>query len=408
MKKITIFHQEFYFSGGAEKLIFEEMDSLKEKGYEVECWAPLVDRKHCFPQRINNYKIYGFLPNISLIPREAIILLSLLFAPFFAWSFKNVDIFYGENQAGPYFAFLMAKIWKKPYIIFMPYPVGLLYPRDIDQEAGLLVEVPVFISSFMKLFIPLVRYIDKEIIKNADAVLTTGEYAKSIFEKIYHREIINAPSGANNIPRNEIEQVNRWKGSIKIDRNDINKPYIILTNRTMPKKKFEYIIESLPVIRKKIAKVTVIIAGGKNKYTQSLIERAKKLKVEKYVHFVGFLDGNELAISYKHAAVYVYTAPEEDYGKGMVEAMANAIPVVAWNFAGPTGIVKNRKSGFLANPFDVRDLAQKITELLMDREKNEQMGWYGWELVKEKFAPEKHDKVLRGAIEKALRGRNHK
>src|SRR4029077_6882809 len=39
---------------------------------------------------------------------------------------------------------------------------------------------------------------------------------------------------------------------------------------------------------------------------------------------------------YDGAAVYVYPAPEEDFGMGVIEAMAKGVPVVAWNQAGPT------------------------------------------------------------------------
>ena len=49
--RIAIFHLGFFYSGGGEKLVLEEIRGLRALGHEVTCFAPYVDRERCFPDR---------------------------------------------------------------------------------------------------------------------------------------------------------------------------------------------------------------------------------------------------------------------------------------------------------------------------------------------------------------------
>ena len=62
MVRILVFHLGFYFSGGGEKLVLEEIKGFQRAGFEVECFAPIVDKKRCFPDIIKKYPIYPILP----------------------------------------------------------------------------------------------------------------------------------------------------------------------------------------------------------------------------------------------------------------------------------------------------------------------------------------------------------
>ena len=75
---------------------------------------------------------------------------------------------------------------------------------------------------------------------------------------------------------------------------------------------------------------------------------------------------------YSNASVYVYTAPEEDFGMGVVEAMACATPVVAWDAAGPSKIIKNGKTGLLAKPYVNTDFVDKIQKVIAEKNVQQQ------------------------------------
>ena len=65
--RVSIFHCGFIYSGGGERIVLEEARGLRDRGYEVEVYAPTVDYSNCFPEFLNDLKVKMFLP--SLIDR---------------------------------------------------------------------------------------------------------------------------------------------------------------------------------------------------------------------------------------------------------------------------------------------------------------------------------------------------
>jgi len=124
-KKIAIFHCGFVYSGGGERVVLEEARRLKEKGFDVLVYAPTLDRKKCYPEIVNDVGVKTFFPSyIDKIPyRNAIrMVLSSLLAPIFAFRFRDIDIFIGANQPGAWIAFCVAKLLKKPYLVYLNQP----------------------------------------------------------------------------------------------------------------------------------------------------------------------------------------------------------------------------------------------------------------------------------------------
>jgi glycosyltransferase involved in cell wall biosynthesis len=66
----------------------------------------------------------------------------------------------------------------------------------------------------------------------------------------------------------------------------------------------------------------------------------------------------------------------------LLEAMAAAKPIVAYDTDGVREAVLNNKNGYLVEPGDVKGLAKKIQELLADPELAKTMGQAGCELIK--------------------------
>jgi glycosyltransferase involved in cell wall biosynthesis len=97
----------------------------------------------------------------------------------------------------------------------------------------------------------------------------------------------------------------------------------------------------------------------------------------------------------------VYPSPEEDFGMGIIEAMARAVPVVAWRNAGPTVTVADGETGYLAEPFETADYAEKIAMLLADPERNAAMGERGLQRVRALFSWDRHVETIVDALEAA-------
>jgi len=83
------------------------------------------------------------------------------------------------------------------------------------------------------------------------------------------------------------------------------------------------------------------------------------------VEFVGFKTGQDLAIYYANADVFVFPSRWETFGLVMIEAMACGTPVAAYPCAGPLDVVEPGITGFM----DL-DLASAVHQCMaLDRDK---------------------------------------
>lgn len=393
--KIGIFHLGFFYSGGGERLVLEEAIGLGERGHEVEIFAPVVD-KRVLPELQKKVLLSPLLPQLPrwFYDRETLlVLVSCVIFPLIAFRYRYFDVYLGANQPGPWFCWWLKKLFGKPYVIYLAQPTRILYPREIDKEVGLRTRrtYSPFLWVFQALR-PLVAWADRVSVKGADVMLVNGEYAKENIDKIYGRKGVVCPAGTH--PEERLDRDNyrkRFKGSLKVNGCYIKKPYVLVTNRHFRHKKFEYVLQVLLQMKKRRR---FVITGEKNRYTRSLEKLARKKGFDKQVFFLGLVSEMDLERLYKQAACYVYTAPDEDFGMGIVEAMGYGVPVVAWRSGGPATIVKDGRTGLLAPFDDVKVLSKAIEKLLENKKLNEKMGLAAYDLARHEYSYEKHNQII--------------
>ena len=140
------------------------------------------------------------------------------------------------------------------------------------------------------------------------------------------------------------------EGAFKVGDTIIDKPYVRITNRHEPQKKFEYVIEALSRIGSDVPAATLVIPGPFTPHTPKLIAVAEELGLEERVLFLGQISEADLQRLYREAAVYCYPAPEADLGMGVIEAMAWGVPVVAWDDACPPVTALDGETAVLVEP----------------------------------------------------------
>lgn len=406
--RIAIFHCGFVYSGGGERIVLEEALGLRRLGHEVVCYAPTLDRKLCYPALIDEVGVRTFVP---LLPkwfplRDAIAMAaSSLLAPLFAWRFRDVDVFVGANQPGAWIACCIAKVLRKPYVVYLNQPNRLVYPRRIDRETGWLTKPDYHVLDVLiKKLKRFVAWADRASFTGAEVMLANGDYIAGVIEGIYGRKQVLCPAGCHPQPL-EVLRLNphtAYVGSFEVGRFTVRKPYALITNRHEPQKKFEYVIEAMAQAAKAAPEATLVIPGPFTAHTPKLAALASHLGIGDKVLFLGQISEQDLQRLYREAAVYCYPAPEEDFGMGVIEAMAWGVPVVAWNHAGPTVTVTDGETGYLAEPFKIDSYAQAITRLLLDPERRARMGKAARGRVEALFTWDRHARILENAIWQAV------
>ncbi len=405
--KIALFHLSFLYSGGGEKLVLKEIELLTQAGHTVDCYAPLIDPEECFPEIIKKYNIKEIIKGTTKIflgkPELGVAFTCLLF-PFIAFKFRKYDTIIGANQPGPLFGWILKILLRKPYIAYIAQPTRLIYPRPIDREVGLRFKSKMnFFPHVANILRPFIYWLDLKSITSAHTLFTNGEYMKEIIEQIYGKTATICHPGAKWDYKMSFLKQNK-QNSITINNNTYPTPYICLTNRHFPQKKFEYAIEA---IRHLDHKIPVLIAGKETYYTQSLKKLVQSYHLEDRIHFLGYVSETDIEILYKNSSLYLYTAIEEDFGMGIVEAMGYGIPVIAINRAGPSKIITHNHNGFLVEPDDHKAMASTIKKCLNNRELVLKIGKNAVHTIRKNYSWGNHANILGNTL-KSIANTNHK
>lgn len=408
--KIALFHCGFIYSGGGERIVLEEAKGLRKRGYDVVVYAPTLDSKRCFPEMVREVDVRTFISTKArFFPGGYAfsMLASSFLAPFLAYRFKDVDLFIGANQPGAWIAFCMAKVLRKPYIVYLNQPNRVVYPRPVDMEYGWTTTVrdyQALFRLFHRVLRPAVSWLDKSSIQHADELLVNGGYIGDIIENIYAKKSVDNPAGSYSFAPSLLKTNphTAYTGTISVAGKKIVKPYALITNRHDPQKRFDYVIEALALVVKTDRNAKLVIPGPFTDHTKELKKLVKKLSIEDKVIFLGQISDKDLQRLYRHSAVYCYPSPEEDFGLGPLEAGGWGVPTIAWNHGGPTVTVENGVTGFLARPYNIEHYADYLLRLFTNQKLRTKMGNAAWKRTKEVFSWDRHLDILENTIQKYM------
>lgn len=118
-------------------------------------------------------------------------------------------------------------------------------------------------------------------------------------------------------------------------------------------KGFKEFLEALSILNIDPSELEVLIFGASRPI--------KDLNSKYNFSYLGYLqDEISMAIVYSAADLMVVPSKQESFGQTASEAMSCGIPVVAFATSGLLDIVDHKKTGYLAAPFSVSDLAAGI------------------------------------------------
>lgn len=106
----------------------------------------------------------------------------------------------------------------------------------------------------------------------------------------------------------------------------------------------------------------LVVGSGPTGQLAKLRALAVRLGIGERVHFLGFR--NDAPALLGRLAVLVSASQRETFGRTLVEAMAQGVPVVATRSGGPAEIVEDGISGFLVDVGDADAIADRMARLL--------------------------------------------
>jgi colanic acid/amylovoran biosynthesis glycosyltransferase len=160
----------------------------------------------------------------------------------------------------------------------------------------------------------------------------------------------------------------------------LREPVILFVGRLVKRKGAEYLIQAAAEVQKEFSQVEVVIIG-EGPLRADLEARAKQ-SLQRY-RFLGAQSHGEVCEWMNRAAVFCapsITLPSgesEAFGMVYAEAMAMALPVVAFDSGGIAEVVADGETGFLAAEKDWRSLAGRLLELFRDERLRTELGAAG-------------------------------
>ncbi len=347
MNKKTIFLIYEFLSeqGGLEREIISHARFLEESGYNVKILTCHLDK--------NLLKLLPFdgldVEEISLFKTKYESLnLVLCMIGLNKLKYYNPDIFLSYSFPSNYLI-RNKKSKKINYVNHLPHFI-YLNDKELDEWSKSTQGIKRNIASFIgKYFGKRLRRLDNKLMKSQNLIFMNSNYTKNKLDKLYDVE-------------SEVSYPPLDKKFSYTHKGNIKEKYIFSSSRIIPDKKYEWLIESMSLMKNKLP---LYLAGSvEENYKNKLLNLSKSLKVE--LKFLGRLNTDEIINYYSSAQVFAFPAPLEDFGLVPAESLSCGTPVVAWNDgAGPSEQIINGKNGYLAKPYDRKDFAQKI-DLILD------------------------------------------
>ncbi|MBZ5523675.1 MAG: glycosyltransferase family 4 protein [Acidobacteriia bacterium] len=186
-----------------------------------------------------------------------------------------------------------------------------------------------------------------------------------------------------------------------IERYGLQGAKVLLTvARMVPRKGHKIVLDALPKVIREVPNLRYLIAGdGPEK--ENLQEQARHLGIQDAVIFAGDIPHDEVCDFYNLCDVFIMANRLEAGGDvesfGMVFTEANAVgkPVIGGRSGGTAEAVLDGKTGFLADPGNADEIADRLLLLLKNEDLAKRMGSAGLARVRAEFSWSKRAQAVR-------------
>lgn len=347
IRKIVIYHPYLNIVGGAEVVIRELIGYLSEN--EKDVYVVSHDREigmkgiqHISIPTYNDFK-FNFKNNLK-ISKEI------------KKKLENIDYdLMLLSNVPPVIDYTLTRIKKGKIFYWCHEPRRSLFYKEIGDKE------PPGLGLVAKTRIMLYKKLSKMALSNSDKIIVYSNFIEQVVTKnigIMKDKIVRIPWGikTKDIEYSEVKETKR----------------ILYVGRINEAKNTFRLMDAMKEVSKKHKDAKMYIAGPLGEYEKNLFKK-KLQECEGSVEYLGIKVGKELHKLYELSQLVVYPTINEPWGLVPLEAMAHARPVIVGN-GGPRETVLNGVTGYHVNPYNTKEIAEKISTLLNNFELCREMG----------------------------------
>ncbi len=353
------------WKGGAEFATYEILKRLVDKGHECVWFAPKF--KGCLKkEEIDGIKIVRDF-NIYTIH-------------FNAWrkykeEFKGkFDIIIDQVNGIPFFSPLYAK---EPIVMYIHHYAGECWDYEMPFPLNK-------IGKFSeRMFLSLYKNIP---------TICVSPSTKRDLESLGFKNINVVYNGCN------VKPLDKLDFSIKEENS------LCFVGRVTAMKRLEHAIKVVSLVKEEIEDVKFYVIGRpkKEKYLYKLKNLVEKLELKNNVIFCGYLSFEKRNEILKRSLIQVITSVKEGWGLNVIEGNALGAPAVGYRVHGLVDSIKDGYNGFLVENNNIKEMAEKVINLLDDKNLLKKLSknaieWakqFSWDRSAEEF-----EKIIKNILE---------
>lgn len=159
----------------------------------------------------------------------------------------------------------------------------------------------------------------------------------------------------------------------------------------------KYIIESAKILAKEYPNLVWLFVGD-GLLKQKLKDQIASAGLENNFRFTGLLPITDMPLVLQSSDILVHCSLREGLARVLPQAMAAGVPAVSFDIDGAKEVINN-DTGRLVQPKNIEQLITACSELIENKQLQNQLGQTGRALVKNKFTP----KIMVDTIEKVYK-----
>lgn len=236
---------------------------------------------------------------------------------------------------------------------------------------------------------PFRNFFIKKYLRCADQLFAVSDALKEALDKNGIHNVYVVHSGAN---LSEWQISDNETNAFKEKYNLKDKKVILFGGRLSGAKGSKEVIEVMSQVRKALPHAVLLVAAS---------ETLPNTEVP--IISTGWINRHDMKAAYASADVVLLPSICFDsFPRIVLEAMAMGRPVIATHYGGAKEIVQDGITGYIVDPFNTKDMANKIVDLLKDEIKRKNFGVAGRERVRTHFNLDDKIKVYISHYKKIL------
>ena len=156
------------------------------------------------------------------------------------------------------------------------------------------------------------------------------------------------------------------------------------------------LLSAIDLLKKReLLKNTKFIIAGSGVEEENLKNQCGELKLNSYVEFVGWTEGEKKYNLLEKSQLLVLPSYNEGLPIAILEAMSYGLPIISTRVGDIESAVIDKKNGYLIEPGDISRLADAIGKIINNKQLYVDMSRYSRILAEEKFSDRKYFKMLK-------------